>query len=222
VTDTIRPWLVRWERALLRSLFTAAEREEYTIEFLVDAILRGDTQSRYAAYAVARQWGWLNVDEIRAKENLNPLPDGAGAVYLSPLNMVPITEIEDTPEDEAEDIAEGEDNGAGDNSEASNRIGLPIPIDAATTLRRALSGVLERNARRTQKVRASKGWGGEVTEKERRHLFEELKPFGIADFTEEQRGKIAQKWEEWQLKTEEKGYRDGLKELIALILEGKK
>lgn len=222
VTDTIRPWLVRWERALLRSLFTPAEREEYTIEFLVDAILRGDTQSRYAAYAVARQWGWMNVDEIRAKENLNPLPDGSGAVYLSPLNMVPTGEVENTPQDEAEDIAESEDNGSQDDSQASNRIGLLTMNDAATALRRALTGVLERNARRTQKVRAAKGWGGEVTEKERRHLFEELEPFGSADFTEEQRGKIAQKWEEWQLKKEKEGCREGLEQLIALILEGKK
>ena len=164
----------------------------------------------------------MNVDEIRAKENLNPLPNGAGTIYLSPLNMVPIGEIEDTPEDEAEDEAEGEDNGSEDDSEASDRIGLSTEMDAATALRRALSGILQRNARRTQKVRASKGWGGEVAQKEKRHFFEELEPFGVADFTEGQRDKIAQKWEEWQLKTEEKSYRDGLKELIALILEGKK
>lgn len=90
VTDTIRPWLVRWERALMRALFTEAERKEYTVEFLVDAIVRGDIQTRYNAYAIARQWGWLNVDEIRAKENMNPLPDGAGKIYLSPLNMAVI------------------------------------------------------------------------------------------------------------------------------------
>jgi hypothetical protein len=36
---------------------------------------------------VARQWGWMNVDEIRALENKNPLPDGKGQVFLEPMNM---------------------------------------------------------------------------------------------------------------------------------------
>jgi HK97 family phage portal protein len=103
VTDTIRPWLVRWERALMRALFTEAERKEYTIEFLVDAIVRGDIQTRYNAYAIARQWGWLNVDEIRAKENLNPLPDGQGKIYLSPLNMTVIGEDEPADQEESEE-----------------------------------------------------------------------------------------------------------------------
>ena len=75
----------------MRSLFTPAERQEYTVEFLVDAIVRGDIQTRFNAYAIARQWGWLSVDEIRAKENMNPLPDGSGKIYLSPLNMAVIS-----------------------------------------------------------------------------------------------------------------------------------
>ena len=103
VTDTIRPWLVRWERALMRALFTEAERKEYTVEFLVDAIVRGDIQTRYNAYAIARQWGWLNVDEIRAKENMNPLPDGQGKIYLSPLNMAVIGEDEPISQEEPEE-----------------------------------------------------------------------------------------------------------------------
>jgi HK97 family phage portal protein len=103
VTDTIRPWLVRWERALMRALFTETERKEYTVEFLVDAIVRGDIQTRYNAYAIARQWGWLNVDEIRAKENMNPLPDGQGKIYLSPLNMAVIGEDEPISQEEPEE-----------------------------------------------------------------------------------------------------------------------
>jgi phage portal protein BeeE len=30
-----------------------------------DALLRGDLKSRYEAYAIARNWGWLNANEIR-------------------------------------------------------------------------------------------------------------------------------------------------------------
>lgn len=59
------------------------------LRFNLDGLLRADISSRYAAYAIGRQWGWLNADDIRAKEDMNPLPDGKGQTYLEPLNMVP-------------------------------------------------------------------------------------------------------------------------------------
>ncbi len=93
VVHTIVPWLRRWEQAMLRDLFTPAERREYFAEFLVDGLLRGDIQSRYQAYAIGRQNGWLSADDIRELENMNPLPDGQGRVYLVPLNMIPATDV---------------------------------------------------------------------------------------------------------------------------------
>ncbi len=87
VIHTVRPWLVRWEQELMRALFTAPEREKYFAEFLVDGLLRGDTQSRYASYATARQNGWMSANDIRRLENQNPIP--GGDVYLVPLNMIP-------------------------------------------------------------------------------------------------------------------------------------
>ncbi len=89
VIYSLRPWLVRWEQALSRSLLTAADRPTFFVEFLVDGLLRGDLQTRYAAYAVGRQWGWLSADDVRGIENMNPLPNGDGAEYLKPLNMIP-------------------------------------------------------------------------------------------------------------------------------------
>ncbi len=86
VVYSFQPVARRWEGALKRSLFTDNESDLYP-EFLLDGLLRGDIKSRYAAYAVARQWGWMNVDEIRDRENMNPLPNGTGEVYLEPLNM---------------------------------------------------------------------------------------------------------------------------------------
>lgn len=85
VIHTIRPWLVRIEQAITRSLLMPAERRTYFAEFLVDGLLRGDTTSRYAAYATGRQWGWLSINDVRTLENLNPV-DG-GDAYLEPMNM---------------------------------------------------------------------------------------------------------------------------------------
>ncbi|MBT9176892.1 MAG: hypothetical protein DDT20_01217 [Firmicutes bacterium] len=93
VVHTVRPWLVRWEQAFKRDLFSVAERETYFAEFLVDGLLRGDIDSRYRAYATARQWGWMSADDIRGLENQNPLPDGQGKIYMVPLNMVPASAV---------------------------------------------------------------------------------------------------------------------------------
>lgn len=89
VTRTLRPWLVRFEQAYNWQLLSNdLERRRYFWEHLVDGLLRGDIKSRYEAYAMGRNWGWLSADDIRELENLNPLPDGKGEIYLQPLNMV--------------------------------------------------------------------------------------------------------------------------------------
>ena len=90
VTHTMLAWFVRWEQALRRDLFLPSERGEFFSEFLVSGLLRGDMQSRYTAYQIGRQNGWLNADEIREMENLNPLPDGRGQIYYMPLNFAPV------------------------------------------------------------------------------------------------------------------------------------
>jgi len=87
VIHTIRPWLVRWEQEIYRSLLTPQERKTYFAEFLVDGLLRGDIQSRYQAYATARQWGWMSANDVRRLENMNPIE--GGDTYLVPLNMIP-------------------------------------------------------------------------------------------------------------------------------------
>ena len=57
-------------------------------EHLVDNLLKADIQTRYGAYAVARQNGWMNANEIRQRENMNDM-DG-GDIYLAPMNLTDI------------------------------------------------------------------------------------------------------------------------------------
>jgi HK97 family phage portal protein len=95
VTDTLRPWLVRWEQAILTQLIPPADRKAFFTEFLVDGLLRGDTVSRYQAYGTA--WGkWLCTNDILELENRNPVE--GGDIYYVPLNMQPAgTPPEPTP-----------------------------------------------------------------------------------------------------------------------------
>jgi HK97 family phage portal protein len=86
VIFALMPWLKRWESAMRRDLLLPSERKQYFIEFNVAGLIRGDMKSRYDAYAIARQWGWLSVNDIRRLENLAPV--AGGDVYLTPLNMI--------------------------------------------------------------------------------------------------------------------------------------
>lgn len=93
VTDTLTGWLKRWEQEIWRKLFTDSEKNDgYYAEHIVEGLLRGDIQTRYRSYAVGRQWGFLSVNEIRQKENLNPI-DG-GDQYLVPVNMTTPEKVE--------------------------------------------------------------------------------------------------------------------------------
>lgn len=92
VTDAIRPTAENIEQRYGASLLSVDERRTYFVEHLIDALLRGDILSRYQAFGIARDKGFLSVDEIRAMENWNPLPDGLGQIYLQPLNMVAVGE----------------------------------------------------------------------------------------------------------------------------------
>ena len=102
-TVTLLPWLTRLEQAIENQLLLPEERSRYYVEFDLTAILRGDQKTRYDAYRIGRQWGWLSPNDIRRKEKLPPLTeDQGGDQYLVPLNMVP-----------AEDAGEGATSGGG-------------------------------------------------------------------------------------------------------------
>ncbi len=88
VQHTIRPWLVRWEQEICRSLLDESERLLYFARFNVDGLLRGDYKSRMEGYAVGRQNGWLSINDIRRLEDMSLIPeDKGGDEYLVNGNM---------------------------------------------------------------------------------------------------------------------------------------
>lgn len=88
-TDCIRPMTVKIEQAIKVKLygFLALDSSKFYSRFNTEALLRGDIKTRYSSYAIGRQWGWLSSNEIREKEDMNPIEDGD--IYLTPLNMIP-------------------------------------------------------------------------------------------------------------------------------------
>jgi HK97 family phage portal protein len=77
VDYSLRPWLVRIERAFSNDS-DLCPGGTY-LEFDLDALLRGDAETRARVYTAAlnAETGWLTRAEIRELENLNPEEDAA-------------------------------------------------------------------------------------------------------------------------------------------------
>jgi HK97 family phage portal protein len=90
VTFCILPRAVLWEQAIQRSLIF---QKSYFPKFSLGAILRGDTAARFGAYKVAIENGWMNQDEVRIEEDLNPIADGNGTHYWRPLNWARLEDV---------------------------------------------------------------------------------------------------------------------------------
>lgn len=75
VMDTMAPLARRFEQVFWRDLLSETEQQTYFAEFLLDARLRGDSAAR-AAFYKSGYGRWLTRNEIREKENMNPVPGG--------------------------------------------------------------------------------------------------------------------------------------------------
>jgi HK97 family phage portal protein len=77
--------LTRWQQRLNMTLLTPAERREFYFEFDPNSLVKGDIKTRFEAYGKAIQDGWMNRNEARTRENMNPEPGLDD--FLVPLNM---------------------------------------------------------------------------------------------------------------------------------------
>ena len=70
-------------------MLTPRQRANNTIEFALDALLRGSLKDRMAIYAQAVQNGIYKRNEARQLENLPPEPNG-GDELTAQSNLVPL------------------------------------------------------------------------------------------------------------------------------------
>lgn len=82
VTFVLRPWCVRIEQAINRSLLLPAEKGRYFAEFALEGLLRGDSAARAAFYGVMIDKGILTRDEVRALENWPAMEGNAGVLTV--------------------------------------------------------------------------------------------------------------------------------------------
>ena len=104
VTFTVRGWAQRIEEAWDTDILPHGNYARFDFEEL----LRGNTMTRVQYYAMMRSMGTMNKDEIRAAEDMGPIPDGKGQDYDAPMNApTPQPKVSLAPAEGAHDDAKG-------------------------------------------------------------------------------------------------------------------
>ena len=85
---TVRPMLVNIEQAVRKRVMTPKQRATMSIEFSLDALLRGNAKDRAEIAAKKVQNGLATRNEMRQLENEKPLP--GGDVLTVQTNLLPI------------------------------------------------------------------------------------------------------------------------------------
>ena len=98
--DSIAPWLERIEQACNRSLLLPGEKGKFYIEFEIKGMMRGDTAARTAFYQAMFATAAYSPNMILESENDEPF-DG-GDEHFVPLNMVPVSKIDQMYQDDGE------------------------------------------------------------------------------------------------------------------------
>ncbi len=88
LTYSLRPYLTKIEQAVKRSLISPQDRSRYYAEFNLEGLLRADSAGRAALYATFAQNGVMTRNEMRERENLEPL--AGGDVLTVQSNLLPL------------------------------------------------------------------------------------------------------------------------------------
>jgi len=91
VTYTLMPYLTRIEQEMNLKLFRTNELGKTFVEFNVNGLLRGDVKSRTEAYKTAITNGYMSINEVRQKENMNSIE--GGDKHFMQMNMTTIEKV---------------------------------------------------------------------------------------------------------------------------------
>ena len=97
VQDGITGWCRRWELALwIKLLSEQDKRDGLFFAHIVEGMLRGDIKTRSEAYKSFWDRGIMSINEIRSKENMNPIT--GGDTHFVPMNFVKLEDAGKEPQ----------------------------------------------------------------------------------------------------------------------------
>ena len=91
VKYSLLPWVRMIELEVERKLFTMSERGRLSAKLNLEGLQRGDFKTRTEGYKTLWMVGAMSANEIRSKEDMNPIPNGDQ--YMVPVNYT----LDETP-----------------------------------------------------------------------------------------------------------------------------
>ena len=91
LTYTLMPYINKIEAEMNLKLFRTNELGKTFVEFNVNGLLRGDVKSRTEAYKTAITNGYMSINEVRQKENMNSIE--GGDKHFMQMNMTTIEKV---------------------------------------------------------------------------------------------------------------------------------
>jgi HK97 family phage portal protein len=82
IIEALRPWMIRLETGFTRLLPV-----NRSCKLDADSLLKADLRERADIYRIWRDIGYMSVDDMRAQDDKDPLPDGIGADNI-PLDAI--------------------------------------------------------------------------------------------------------------------------------------
>lgn len=98
VRYSLTPWVERWESELEAKLLTEDERNDHFFKFNMDSLMRGNPKDRAEHYTKMAEYGFMTINEVRQKEDLNSIE--GGDEHLIQVNRTPLNKLSDGKGDE--------------------------------------------------------------------------------------------------------------------------
>jgi HK97 family phage portal protein len=93
VSDCVAPYVVNWEECLNQKLLTPTEQRKFFCKFSMQALLRGDSESRARFYTQLFNIGVFSQNDILKLEDRNTIGPLGDRRYV-PLNYVPVDQVD--------------------------------------------------------------------------------------------------------------------------------
>lgn len=96
VTDSILPWLIRFEQNFMMQLLPKAQiRRNFYFKHVVEGILRGSSKNRADFYKAAIGSGWMTPNDARELEDMDPSNDPLADELWMPASLIPLSKFDD-------------------------------------------------------------------------------------------------------------------------------
>jgi len=127
VTDSILPWVVRFETNYNMQLLSDADiKTGFYFKHIVEGLLRGDSKARAEYYTKMFQIGAMSPNDIREKEDLDPIEGGDR--YFVPMNYAPLDKIDEEIANVDQQEQSFQEEGEQGNKQGQNRRGKLISL----------------------------------------------------------------------------------------------